>query len=243
MLTPFLIAVQFLSTIPVKINAPVSDRDLGRSLLFYPLVGVVFAVLLIAMALLLQTQDQLVSAALLLISWVLLTGGLHLDGLADSADAWLGGIGSRDKTLAIMKDPLSGPFAVTVLVLLLLLKFVLLLVIINDQNWTALFWSIILARTALPLLFLTTPYVRAQGLGAKLKRYQPAADSRKMLAIVAVLAILSAGFGAVLAALAIFLLLRFLMEKRLNGFTGDTAGAMVEIMEAALLTFFVLTIG
>jgi adenosylcobinamide-GDP ribazoletransferase len=62
-------------------------------------------------------------AALLLTVWVLLSGGLHLDGLADSADAWLGGFGDRERTLTIMKDPRSGPIAVVVLVLVLLLKF------------------------------------------------------------------------------------------------------------------------
>jgi adenosylcobinamide-GDP ribazoletransferase len=51
-------------------------------------------------------------AALLLAVWVLLTGGLHLDGLADTADAWIGGQGDRDRTLAIMKDPRSGPIAI-----------------------------------------------------------------------------------------------------------------------------------
>lgn len=51
---------------------------------------------------------------------MLITGGLHLDGLADTADAWVGGQGDRDRTLAIMKDPRSGPIAIAVIVLLLL---------------------------------------------------------------------------------------------------------------------------
>jgi adenosylcobinamide-GDP ribazoletransferase len=57
--------------------------------------------------------DPGVAAALVLILWVWSTGALHLDGLADSADAWVGGLASRERTLEIMKDPRSGPAAVT----------------------------------------------------------------------------------------------------------------------------------
>ena len=85
-------------------------------------------------ALLLEGASPLLQAALLLALWVALTGALHLDGLADSADAWLGGFGDPARTLEIMKDPRSGPVAVVVLVLLLLLKFSALLVVLQAQQ-------------------------------------------------------------------------------------------------------------
>jgi len=65
-------------------------QELGRSLLFYPLVGLLFGLLLWGLNLALAGAPLLLHAALLLTAWVLLSGGLHLDGLADSADAWLG---------------------------------------------------------------------------------------------------------------------------------------------------------
>ena len=80
----------------------------------------------------------LLHAALLLTAWVLLSGGLHLDGLADSADAWLGGFGDRERTLTIMKDPRSGPIAVVTLGLVLLLKFTALVALIEQHNGAAL---------------------------------------------------------------------------------------------------------
>ncbi|OUR88518.1 adenosylcobinamide-GDP ribazoletransferase, partial [Methylophaga sp. 42_8_T64] len=92
-LQPFLIALQFLTTLPVKVAVPVANKQLGQSLLFYPIVGFIIAVILISLASLLTSQSSYVAAILVLISWVILTGGLHLDGLADSADAWLGGLG------------------------------------------------------------------------------------------------------------------------------------------------------
>ena len=102
---PFWIALQFLSSLPVRLPGMPRPEELGRSLLFYPLVGLLFGVLLWVLNAMLGGVPLLLHAALLLTAWVLLSGGLHLDGLADSADAWLGGFGDRERTLSIMKDP------------------------------------------------------------------------------------------------------------------------------------------
>ncbi|MFH4181104.1 adenosylcobinamide-GDP ribazoletransferase, partial [Acinetobacter baumannii] len=67
--------------------------------------------------------------------WIWLTGGLHLDGLADTADAWVGGFGDKQRTLQIMKDPSCGPIGVLSLVIICLLKFALVFVLI-DQHQT-----------------------------------------------------------------------------------------------------------
>ena len=72
-----------------------------------------------------------------LAAWVLLTGGLHLDGLADSADAWLGGLGDMEKTHRILKDPLVGAAGVIALISILLLKFVSLLILLENGAWLA----------------------------------------------------------------------------------------------------------
>lgn len=235
-----LIALQFLTILPVRLQGEFSEQEMGRSLLFYPIVGLLIGIVLSLFCWCLTSQSPMVSAILVLTVWVTITGALHLDGLADSADAWLGGIGDKAKTLSIMKDPAAGPIAVVTIVLVLLIKLVMLTVLLGQQNWWALIWSVILARTALPLLFLTTDYVRPHGLGSILKQQQSALHTRRLMLAVAVLALFSIGLIALLFGLVVFLLLRYLMERRLNGFTGDTAGAMVELLEAALLIFFVL---
>lgn len=237
----FLVALQFLTIFPVKLNSPVSSAVMGRSLVFYPLVGLLLGVVLIAIELLWSAQDTLVSAALILTLWVVLTGGLHLDGLADSSDAWLGGLGDKARTLAIMKDPACGPTGVLALLLVLLLKFVAIVALIDTQQSLALLWAVLLARTAVPLLFLTTPYQREQGLGSAMRTAMSKDAVRKMLLITAAAAVLLGGIGVVLVTLFVFLLLRYLMERRLGGFTGDTAGAMIELLETTVLLFFVLS--
>jgi len=235
-----LIALQFLTILPVRLQGEFTAQDIGRSLLFYPVVGLLIGIVLSLLGWNLTSQSPMVSAILVLAVWVTITGALHIDGLADSADAWLGGIGDKAKTLSIMKDPAAGPIAVVTIVLVLLIKFVMLTVLLAEQNWWALIWSVILARTALPLLFLTTDYVRPHGLGSILKQQQSGVHTRRLMLLIGVLALFSVGLFSLLFGLLVFLLLRYLMERRLNGFTGDTAGAMVELLEAALLIFFVL---
>ena len=235
----FQIALQFLTIIPVS-YANATEQQLGRSLVFYPLVGLIIGFILSAVVSVLPVSYSLLSAALLLTVWVLLTGGLHIDGLADSADAWLGGIGSKQRTLAIMKDPAAGPIAVIVLGLTLLLKLALLEIVISSGQIYALIWSIILARTAIPLLFLTTDYVRPNGIGAVLKHYLPVNQVKWMLGITTLIAFFCLGFTPLLLGLIVFLLLGYAMEHRLDGFTGDTAGAMVELLEISFLFFLIV---
>ena len=235
---PFWIALQFLSSLPIRLPGMPAPEELGRSLLFYPRVGLLFGAILWALNGLLLGAPLLLHAALLLTVWVLLSGALHLDGLADSADAWLGGYGDRERTLTIMKDPRSGPIAVVTLVLVLLLKFAALLALIEQQHSVVLIIVPLIARSALLGLFLTTPYVRPGGLGQALADHLPRLAGKQVLVISAVACVLIAGLSGVWAlalAAVVFVWLRHVMMRRLGGTTGDTAGALLELLEVALL--------
>ncbi|WP_339429032.1 adenosylcobinamide-GDP ribazoletransferase [Pseudomonas taetrolens] len=238
MRSPFWIALQFLSSLPISLPGMPQPRALGRSLLYYPLVGLLFGVLLWGLNALLADTPLLLHAALLLTAWVLLSGGLHLDGLADSADAWLGGFGDRERTLTIMKDPRSGPIAVVALVLVLLLKFCALLALIEQQHSVALLIVPLIGRSALLGVFLTTPYVRAGGLGQALADHLPRKAGWWVLGLSAVACVLLAGVAGLWAlglAAAGFVWLRQVMMRRLGGTTGDTAGALLELLEVGML--------
>lgn len=236
-LRPFLIALQFLTRLPVRFRTAPTPEQSGRSLLYYPLVGLALGLLLAATAWALADAPALLRAALVLAAWVLLTGALHLDGLADSADAWVGGHGDRAKTLRIMKDPSCGPVGVVALVLVLLIKFAALHALTTASDWTALVLAPLLARTALPLLFLTTPYVRPGGLGAVLAERLPRSAAIVVTLTVVAVPLAAGGRGVWLLAAAamVFLLLRALMFRRIQGTTGDTAGALVEWVETVVL--------
>ncbi len=235
---PLLIALQFLTRFPVRLNKPPSDQEVGRSLLYYPLVGLLIGGVLLLFSWSLSSAPTMPAAVILLILWVLLTGGLHLDGLADSADGWAGGLGDREKTLTIMKDPNCGPAGVVVLVLILLMKFAALHSVIDSNQWVLLLLAPLLGRINLTLLFLTTPYVRQQGLGAALAAYLPRRHLMIMMAVVLVsmLGLLgSSALWPIVIAVMVLLFLRALMMRRLGGTTGDAAGALVEITEASIL--------
>lgn len=236
MIRPLLIALQFLTRLPVPLRDRPNERDTGRSLLCYPLVGLLIGLLLAATGWTLADAPPLLRAALVLAAWVLFTGALHLDGLADSADAWVGGHGDRAKTLRIMKDPACGPMGVVALVTVLLVKFAALERIASVGEWTTLILIPVLGRTALPLLFFTTPYVRDGGLGAVLTQHQRrwAGVLVVLLTVIVVLLTLGAtGLWLLLTSVGVFLALRTLMIQRIGGTTGDTAGALVELIEAA----------
>lgn len=235
---PLWIALQFLSSLPIRLPGMPQPEQLGRSLLCYPLVGLLFGVMLWGVNLALAGAPLLLHAALLLTVWVLLSGALHLDGLADSADAWLGGFGDRERTLTIMKDPRSGPIAVVTLVLVLLLKFAALLALIEQQQGVVLLIVPMLGRAALLGLFLTTPYVRAGGLGQALADHLPRRAGWWVLGASMLGSLLIAGVEAVVAlvvAFGMFVWLRQVMMRRLGGTTGDTAGALLELLEMAVL--------
>jgi adenosylcobinamide-GDP ribazoletransferase len=240
----WLIALQFLTRVPVRLAGMPAPEQVGRSLLWYPLLGLLIGALLLGLHLLLGASPALLQAALLLIVWVAITGGLHLDGLADSADAWAGGFGDRERSLAIMQDPRSGPIAVVVLVLVLvlLLKFAALVTLLETDAGLSLVLAPWLARGSLPLLFLSTPYVRAGGLGQALAEHLPRRQLPWVLAAhgMAILLLGWAGLQALLVAGLLFVWGRWVMLQRLGGTTGDTAGALLELTECAVLVVLAL---
>ncbi|HEK0909710.1 TPA: adenosylcobinamide-GDP ribazoletransferase [Pseudomonas putida] len=241
---PFWIALQFLSSLPIRLPGMPEPRQMGRSLLFYPAVGLLFGLLLWAASALLQGAAAPLQAALLLALWVLLSGALHLDGLADSADAWLGGFGDRERTLQIMKDPRSGPIAVVTLVLVLLLKFCALWVLVERGAGAWLVLAPVVGRAAMLGLFLCTPYVRAGGLGSALAEHLPRRAAGWVLLGSALACLVLGGWLALwllLVAALVFAFLRRQMCRRLGGTTGDTAGALLELLELTVVVGLALS--
>ncbi|WP_071872854.1 adenosylcobinamide-GDP ribazoletransferase [Atopomonas hussainii] len=236
---PALIALQFLTLLPIKMSSPPTLREQGYSLAFYPWVGLLLGALLCLLLSLVGDSSPALQAGLLLTAWVVLTGGLHLDGLADSADGWLGGLGNRERTLEIMRDPRCGSVAVITLVLVLLLKWLALWSLLEGSLpvWPVLLAVPLLSRASLPLLLLNTPNARPDGLADQLRRNAPAALCRVSAyagLVMAVALLFGAWLALAMTALLAWLLLRS-MQRRLGGVTGDTAGAWVELIECTLL--------
>jgi adenosylcobinamide-GDP ribazoletransferase len=237
-LRPLWIAGRFLSRLPFPDPASTTAAEIGHSVVWYPLIGLLLGAVSASTAWLLTGSATGIAAALVLIVWVWSTGALHLDGSADSADGWVGGLGSRERTLEIMKDPRCGAMGVTVIGLILLTKFAgLQELLAQGEGWLVL-WLPLLARVQLNLLLLTTPYARTHGMAFDQAHYLPRRTvwlTSSLIAVSVALILGALGAAFLVTMLIVLVLARRTMLARLNGFTGDTAGALVEITETALL--------
>ena len=243
-----MVALQFLTRLPLRIEPPPAAREVGLSLAWYPLVGLALGATLWGAALAASRLPALLGAAIVVVLWVSITGALHIDGLADTADAWVGGHGDRERTLSIMKDPRSGPIAVAAVNCLLLLKLAALAALAGTHAHSApwrdprlaagCILPPLLARAAIPLLFAHTPYVRAHGIAADLTAQQSRVAGIVVTALTALCTLAACrplGAIALGAAVIAYAIVRGGFVRRLGGFTGDGAGALIEVIEAACL--------
>jgi len=242
MINSFLLALQLLTRIPVPISIPPNPKTLGQSVLYYPLVGALIGFMLYALAYSLGSVDSNLSAALILTLWVGLTGGLHLDGIADCVDGWIGGQGDCEKSLLIMQDPNAGPMGVIALVLLLLLKFTAIAVLLKNDAISALIIAPIIGRASILFFMVSTKYLRQNGLADQLNQHL---SHRQTVISLALCALCSCFFIGLLATtcMALFIyLLRTIFIKLFGGTTGDMYGASVELSELTILLLAITTL-
>lgn len=242
-MTAFWIALQFLTTFPVQLKAMPTQQQNGQSVLFYPVVGLLIGAILFAVASLLHAVPIVLLSSFILVIWIWLTGGLHLDGLADTADAWVGGFGDAERTLNIMKDPACGPIGVLSLIIVCILKWSAIYLLLQKQMYIALLLFPVLGRLAPLVLFLTTDYVRAKGLGSSMASAIPRKSAWLMVAIIVCASLYFSWLGLI-ASISMFIGLLYLRRKfiqRIGGITGDTVGASIEIVECISILAFTMS--
>jgi adenosylcobinamide-GDP ribazoletransferase len=226
-----------MMTLPIRLPADWSPGDSGRASVWYPFVGLVIgAITWFAWNGANRVFPPLVASVLTLIVWVLLTGGLHLDGLADCCDG-LFMSAAPERRLEVMKDPHLGAFGVIGLVLVLMLKAVALSAVPSP----GILLATSLARWCiLPAALM--PLARPSGMGADF-----AAGFRRSFIIwgaiipLAIAIILGMrGVLSVVAGLLAAALVLWLAKARIGGITGDVFGMVVEVVEATVLIAFLI---
>lgn len=243
MLTEFWVALQFLTIVRVRDTLPFDERALGRSGAFFPVVGFLLGLTVWGLDLLFSFLVPLALAnVLLIIALAGLSRGLHLDGVADSADGLLGS-SDRRRSLSIMKDSRVGTFGALALLALLVMKLRAFDLLSGAERTHALLLSPMFGRWACVVMAYAAPPAREEGLGALF--VQGVQFREIVLASVFVLAT-----GLFLIGFLNVFLLGLLIgltwgatrycERRLGGVTGDTLGAIGEIVETAAFCFFVL---
>lgn len=239
-----ILALRFLTIAPVPGREAAGPGALGRAAWWFPAVGLALGVVLSAAdRLLTQVFPPMLAAVLVVVIWKVATGGIHLDGLADSLDG-LGGA-TREQRLAIMRDSRIGVFGAAGLMLCVLTAAVALAELPAELRGMALIASPALGRIAPSLAGSVAAAPEPQsGLGADfldgLSRW---CGPTQIVAAAAalVLALGAPGLLPVAAAAGATLLWAALMTRRLGGLTGDALGGAVEVAElAALLAFAAL---
>ncbi|MDB4987054.1 MAG: cobS [Myxococcaceae bacterium] len=209
---------------------------MARSAAYFAWVGGLIAGGLWVCSLLTSLVGPRLGALLVVTAWVAVSGGLHLDGLADTVDGVSGGRGERERTLAIMRDSRIGAHGAVALVLLLALKWAALERIFELHSAVWLMAPVV-ARFACTLLMAWFPYAREQGLGSSFvgKVRWPALVSGAVAVSLAGSLLGPAALGAAVAAALAALALGFRMRVRLGGLTGDVYGAAIELAELSAL--------
>ena len=228
------IAVGFLTILPTP-TFDYQPGGLGQAARWFSLVGLLLGLLLGgAQWLLAGLFPPLLTATLTVTLWAILTGGLHLDGLADCCDGLLAPT-TRERRLEIMRDPRCGAFAVVGVVLVLLIKVTAVAALTNPLP--PLLMAPTLARWLL-LWVAKAPPARPGGMGAELRDHLAAQSwllgALPPLLVLIIFFSLQLLVAALAAALTVWLLVRA-AQNRIGGVTGDVFGLTVELAEVAVL--------
>jgi len=243
------LAIRFLTIFPIA-SFPLSNNsnqdeevlteNFANSMAFFPLVGMLIGVLLVVLRRIFYylPVSPLIGDTLVLIVWIWLSGGLHLDGFADSVDGFSGGH-DKEEILKIMKDSATGAKGVVALVSLLLLKFVLLVEMPLLLKDAVLFFTPTIGRWSMVIAaFLGKPARLKNSMGKLFMDYvgwrEVIFASLTMAAIgiflfrLYFLLLVTIGIGIIL------LILKY-CQKKIGGISGDVLGAINEIVEVSIL--------
>ncbi|MBF0431399.1 MAG: adenosylcobinamide-GDP ribazoletransferase [Fibrobacteria bacterium] len=242
----FFSALSFLTILPVPHKWCGEEEVFSRSVMFYPLVGfflgLITAVVDAGLCMVLPTTISSVIVVMLLI-WY--SGGLHLDGLADSFDGFFSSR-PREEMLNIMRDSRVGAMGVIAIVFLILLKVIALSSIPPQLRWKVLILVPLAGRCSLLFHWRFLSYVRSGG-GLATSFHQVHIKSGFIIALiffVSIAWVLVAGKGLIMSlclmgAVALF---SFYCKKKIGGMSGDTLGAVCEISEAVIMITAVMVL-
>jgi len=247
----FLAALKFLTIIPLPWRREASPEELEGSIGYFPVIGLIIGLILAGLNWLLSLfLPSAVVNALLIVSMVVISGALHLDGFVDTCDGIAGHKTVEDRW-RVMHDSRAGAFGIVGVFLLLLVKYVSLSSVPENLLMVTLVLMPVVSRWAMVYTVFAYPYARPAGLGKIFK--QGASWQGFTIATVITLAVAIglarlanityfylAGLAIMLAIWVIVVAMATYLKRKFAGLTGDTYGAINEVAEVCVLILICL---
>ena len=239
----FILMIQFFTTIPLKTSIEIKEEDFSKGLPYFPLVGLIIGLFnYIIFHISTFINIEFLSVVFWILANIIITGGLHLDGLADTCDGLLSSR-NKEKMLEIMKDSRIGTNGVLAIIMDLLIKLGLMISLPANLRPLAIISSVVLGKTIMLVLIYTTPYGRKNGIGGLfykgISKISVAIGS--MIGVIIIIAIHSLKIIPILllCIVPIAFYRKFVINK-IDGITGDTLGAANELAEILFLFYIIV---
>ena len=238
----FIILIQFMTRIPIPLKISYSEKKLGKSIKFFPLVGLIIGLILYFSNFLITVYlknifyNKTITAIFLIILEILIVGIIHIDGLADTFDG-LFSYAKKEKILEIMKDSRIGTNGTVVLILYFITKTVLISEIITTNPKYLIIFPII-ARLSTPVNAGLSNYARKSGMSNAIISENGIFEAIFSLALSIILVFYIIGIkGIVAISIAFIFIIIFMLNvrKKIDGITGDIMGACLELTSILVL--------
>jgi len=229
----FLLALQFLTIFGLKTKLKITEENLGRSLIYFPIVGLFIGLFLVLVSSIFGFLPHLVKIALILIVYIIITGAIHLDGFIDTCDGLYAGK-SKEEILAIMRDPHTGAMGVIGLVCLLLFKFVVFFSLPEKILIKTLIAMVVFGRWSQVFSCYISKDLLQEGTAKYFIEYvnTKAMFFTTLFTLGLSLMLLKAkGLVSFLASALIAFLFVSFVKRKIGGVTGDIIGATSEVSE------------
>ncbi len=238
MIKGLILAIQFLTRLPINIMVDWNTDNLRKSSFYFPFVGMLLGLIAYGIFFVFSFINREVAGVFTVLGLIVLTGGLHLDGLSDTCDGFFSNK-DRESILEIMKDSRVGAFGVISLVIAILLKYVLISNM-GDKALLFLVFSLGNSRAVQVYNLSTTRPARESGIGFMFKSSNPRNTALVGIIIYLIIAV-SVNIGILIPFIINFIFMSLLARysyKKIGGTTGDVFGSMAELGEIVSMISF-----
>jgi len=232
---PFLAAIQFLTVIPFPKGFVGGEKELEKSVPFFPVIGLLIGIIIAAFDYLICfILPPLPASVITVIALISISGGLHMDGLADTADGFFSAR-PRERVLEIMRDSRTGVMGVVAVVFLVILKISLLMSLSPALRFGIILLMPLAGRCSLVIMMRILPYVRYQGglataFGME-RSWVNVLWASAFLVVAGWITVKWLGLLVSISSLLAAVLFLGYCFRKIGGYTGDTLGAVCEITE------------